>query len=128
MLFLISRRVEKLVFFSCKDRLFANYDTGGNEFYTVYAAGIGIRCFFPPILFGRIVFLLIYMYTFDWFHNRRCEIITNKDYTPRVVSALSMCEPSRCWLLTAQFFTSLIIMIGKALEMEDLISKSRLYS
>ena len=33
--------------FSCKNRLFAHYDTGGNEFCTVYAAGTGIRCFFP---------------------------------------------------------------------------------
>ena len=66
---LISWAVEKLMFFSCKNRLFANYDTGGNEFCTVDAAGIGIRCFFFPMLFRKIVFLLIYMYTFDWFPN-----------------------------------------------------------
>ena len=47
---LISRAVEKLMFFSCRNRLFANYDTGGNEFCTVYAEGIGIRCFFPHVI------------------------------------------------------------------------------
>ena len=66
---LISRAVEKLMFFSCRNKLFANYDTGGNEFCTVYAVGIGIRCFFFPMLFRKIVFLLICMYTFDWFPN-----------------------------------------------------------
>lgn len=47
---LISRAVEKLMFFSCRNRLFANYDTGGNEFCTDYAAGIGIRWFFPHVI------------------------------------------------------------------------------
>lgn len=46
---------KKMMFFSCKNRLFANYDIGGNEFCTVYAAGIGIRCFFPLYL-GRLSF------------------------------------------------------------------------
>lgn len=102
-----------MMFFSCKNRLFANYDIGRNEFCTVYAAGIGIQCFSPTLF--RIVFLLIYMYTFNWFLNRH-DIITNNDYTPRVVNTLSMYGHNKCWLLTVQGFTRLITVSGEALE------------
>lgn len=99
---LISRAVEKLMFFSCKNRLFANYDTGGNEFCTVDAAGIGIRCFFSPCYLERLSFCWSTCILLIGF--LMCEITTNNDYTPRVVSPLSICGPNKCWLLTVQCF------------------------
>ena len=96
---LISRAVEKLMFFSCRNKLFANYDTGGNEFCTVYVVGIGIRCFFFfPCYLERLSFCWYACILSIGF--LMCEITTNNDYTPRVVSALSICGPNKCWLLT----------------------------
>jgi hypothetical protein len=69
MLYLISGIVEKLTFFSCKNIPFVKYDTGGNEFCTVYAPGIGTRSLCLFNLKG-LSFLLIYIYTLDWFLNR----------------------------------------------------------
>ena len=91
------------MFFSCKNRLCANYDPGVNEFCTVYASGIGRYKVFFSVLFRKIVFLLVYMCIFNSFLNR-CEIITNNDYTPRVVGALGICGPNKCCLLTVQCF------------------------
>lgn len=78
---------------------------------------------FPSYLGGFcflfFFFLLIYMYTFNWFYSR-CDIITNNDYTPRAVSALSICKPPNvgCWQCSV---LPIITVSGKALEMEDLI-------